>query len=85
MNNGTPSSSSDNETKPKVKKSFGINFTAKFDIRMKTRCELIIEADNELFQNRKKTYLCIMFISTIFESKIRQIIFSAAKERNKFH
>ena len=53
-NNGTYSSSSDNETTPKVKKSFGINFNAKFDIRIKTRCELVIEADNELFQNSTK-------------------------------
>ena len=49
MNNGTSSSSSDYETTPKVKKSFGINFNTKFNIRMKMRCELIIEADNELF------------------------------------
>ena len=61
MNNGTSSSSSDNETTPKVKKSFGINFNAKFGMRMKTRCELIIEADNELFQIRTKKPTFVLF------------------------
>ena len=46
MNNGTSSSSSDYETTPKYKKSFGKTFNAKLNIFMKTRCELIIEADN---------------------------------------
>ena len=55
MNNGTSLSSSDYETTPKVKKSLGNIFNAKFDICMKTRCEFIIEADNELFQNSTKT------------------------------
>ena len=54
MNNGNSSSSFDNETTPKVRKGSGINFNAKFDKWMKTICELIIEADNELFQNRTK-------------------------------
>ena len=54
MKNGTSSSSSDNETTPKFKKSFETNFNAKFDARMKTRCEFIIKVDNELFQNRKR-------------------------------
>ena len=54
MNNGTSLSSSDNETKPKFKKGFGTNSNAKFNIRMKTRFEFIIKADNELFQNRKR-------------------------------
>ena len=53
-NNGTSSSSSDNETKLKFRKHFGTNFNAKFNIRMKTRCEFIIKADNELFQNRTR-------------------------------
>ena len=51
-NNGTSLSSSDNETTTKFKKSFGTIINAKFDARMKTRCEFIIKADNELFQNR---------------------------------
>ena len=54
MNNGTSSSSSDYETTPKFRKSFGENINAKFDVFMKTRCDLIIEADNELFKNRTK-------------------------------
>ena len=55
MNNGTSSSSSDYETTTKFRNSFGTNINAKFDIFMKTGCEFIIEADNELFQNRGKT------------------------------
>ena len=51
-NNGTSSSSSDNETIPKFKNVFGTNINAKFDARMKTRCEFIIKADNELFKKR---------------------------------
>ena len=63
MNNGTSPSSSDNETTPKFRKSFGTNFNAKFNIRMKTRCEFIIKADNELFQNRtrKPTFVLCSF------------------------
>ena len=52
MNNGTSSSSSDYETTPKFKKCLGENTNAKFDVFMKTRCDLIIEADNILFNNR---------------------------------
>ena len=52
MNNGTYLSSSDYETTPKCKKSLGGNINAKFDVFMKTRCDLIIEADNKLFKNR---------------------------------
>ena len=79
MNNGTSLSSSDNEMTPKVRKCFGKHFNAKLDICMKTRCELIIEADNELFHNRKKKpYVSIMFISTVSKFKIGQIISSAA-------
>ena len=52
MKNGTSSSSSDYETTPKFKKSFGENISAKFDVFIKTRCDLIIEADNKLFKNR---------------------------------
>ena len=37
---------------PKFKKSFAENINAKFDVFMKTRCDLIIEADNELSKNR---------------------------------
>ena len=54
MNNGTYSFSSDYETTPKFKKSSKINFNAKFNVRMKTICEFIIKADNELFQNRAR-------------------------------
>ena len=54
MNNGTSSLSSDYETTTKFKNSLGTNINAKFDIFRKTRCEFIIEADNELFQNRTK-------------------------------
>ena len=63
MNNGISSSSSDYETKPKFKKSFRTNFNSKFNIPMKTICEFIIKADNELFQNRtrKPTFLLCSF------------------------
>ena len=52
MINGTSLSYSDYETTPKFKKSLGGNINAKFDVFMKTRCDLIIEADNKLFKNR---------------------------------
>ena len=63
MNNGTSSSSSDYETTPKFKKCFGENINAKFDVIMKTRCDFIIEADNELFNNRtqKLTFVLCSF------------------------
>ena len=63
MNNGTSSSSPDYKTTPKLKKHFGENINAKFDVFMKTRCYLIIEADNELFKNRtqKPTFLFCSF------------------------
>ena len=54
MNNGTSLSFSDYETAPKFKKSFGGKINAKFDVFMKTRCDFIIDADNELFKNRTK-------------------------------
>ena len=67
MNNGTSSSSSDYETTPKFKKSFGTNINAKFDVFMKTRCDLIIEADNKLFKNRtqKPTFVLCSFQSLL--------------------
>ena len=49
VNNGTSSSYSDYETTPKFNKSLGDNINFKFDIFIKTRCDLIIEADNKLF------------------------------------
>ena len=52
MNNGTYSSSSDYETTPNFKKAFRENINAKFDVFMKKRCDLIIEVDNKLFNNR---------------------------------
>ena len=55
--------SSDYETTPKFKIFFGKNTNAKFDVFMKTRCDLIIEADNELFKNRtqKPTFVLCSF------------------------
>ena len=52
MNNETFLSSSDYQTTPKFKKILGGNINAKFDVFMKTRCDLIIEVDNKLFRNR---------------------------------
>ena len=45
--------SSDDETKPKYKKSYGANINANFNSFMVKRCEDLIEADNVLFKNRK--------------------------------
>ena len=59
-NNGTSSSSSDNETTPKFKNIFGTNFNVKLDARMKTRCECIIKAYNELFQNRTRNPMFVL-------------------------
>ena len=61
MKNGTSSSSSGYETTPKFKKSFGGNINAKFDVFMKTRCDFIIEADNELFHNRTQKPTFVLF------------------------
>ena len=73
MNNGTSLSSSDYETTPKFKKWFGENINAKFDVFMKTRYDLIIEADNKLFKNRtQEPTFFIMFISKI--SKFKKIV-----------
>ena len=52
MKNGISSSTSDYETTPKFKKGFGEIINAKFNVFMKTRCDLILKADNELFKNR---------------------------------
>ena len=52
-NNGTSSSSSDNESTPKYKKSYGANINANFSAFMVKRCEDLIEADNFMFKNRK--------------------------------
>ena len=48
-NNGTSSSSSDNEFTPKYKKSYGENINANFNAFMDKRCEELIEADIVLF------------------------------------
>ena len=53
-NNGTSLSSSDDETTPKYKKSYGVNINSKLNAFMVKRCEDLIEADNVLFKNRKK-------------------------------
>ena len=52
-NNGTSSSSSDDEFTPKYKKSYGGNINANFNAFMERRCEGLIEADNVMFKNRK--------------------------------
>ena len=51
-NNGTSSPFSDYETIPKYKKRFGVNINAKFNTFMNKRCEIIIKADNDLFNHR---------------------------------
>ena len=60
MKNGTSLSSSDYETTPKFKQSFGGNINAKFDVFMKTRCDLIKEADNELLKNRTQKPMFVL-------------------------
>ena len=52
-NDGTSSSSSDDEFTPKYKKSYGLNTKAKFNTFMDRRCGELIVADNVLFKNRK--------------------------------
>ena len=52
-NNGTFSSSSDDEFTPKYKKSNGENINANFNEFMDRRREELIEADNALFKNSK--------------------------------
>ena len=49
-NNGTSSSSYDDEFTPKYKKSYGANINANFNAFMERRCEELIEADNVLFK-----------------------------------
>ena len=60
MNNGTSTLSSDYETTPKFKKSFGENINAKFNVFMKMICDLIIEVDNELFKNRTQELMFVV-------------------------
>ena len=50
-NNGTSSSSSDDEFTPKYKKSYGANINANFKAFMDRRCEELIEVHNVLFKN----------------------------------
>ena len=52
-NNGTSSLSSDDETTPKYKKSFGQNKKAKFNEFMVRKCDDLLEADKVLFKTRK--------------------------------
>ena len=52
-NNGTSSSSSDDEMTPKYNKSYVENINANFNAFMDKICEDLIEADNDLFKNRK--------------------------------
>ena len=49
-NNGTSSLSSDDETTPKYKKSFGANINANFNAFMDKIYEILIKADNVLFK-----------------------------------
>ena len=53
-NNGTSSLSSGNEITPKYKKSFKHNINANFNAFMTKRCEIIIKADNDLYNFRTK-------------------------------
>ena len=63
-----------NETTPKFKKRFGTNFNAKFNIRMKTRCEIIIKADNELFQNKtRKPMFVLCSFQHFLDSKLDRL------------
>ena len=74
MNTGTYLSSSDYETTPKFKKSFGGNINAKFDVFMKTRCDLTIEAGNELFNNRtKKPTFVLCSFQLLLNSKLDRL------------
>ena len=52
-NNGTSSSSSDDEFTPKYKKSFGKNTKAKFNTFMVRRCDCLLEVDKVLFKTGK--------------------------------
>ena len=61
MNNGTSLSSSDYETTPKFKKSLGKHIIAKYDVFMKTRYDLIIEAYNKLFKNRTQEPTFVLY------------------------
>ena len=59
---------------PKFKKSFGGNINAKFDVFMETRCDLIIEADNKLFKNRKqKTTFVLCSFQKLLNSKLNRL------------
>ena len=52
-NNGTSSSSSDDEFTPKYKKSYWENINDNFNAFMDRICEELIKADNVLFKKRK--------------------------------
>ena len=74
MNNGTSSSSSDYETTPKFKKSLVGNINDKFDVFMKTICDIIIEADNKLFKNRtQETTFVLCSLQNLLNSKLDRL------------
>ena len=52
-NNGTSSSSSDDEFTPKYKKSFGQNKKAKFNAFMVRKCDCLLQVNKVLFKTRK--------------------------------
>ena len=74
MNNETSSSYSEYETTPKFKKSLEKNINAKFNVFMKKRCDLIIEADNKLFKNRTQepTFILCSF-QKLLNSKLDRL------------
>ena len=73
-NNGTSSLSSDNETTPKFRKSFEKNMNANFDAHMKTRCEFIIKADNEVFNKRtNKPMFVLISFQNFLDSKLDRL------------
>ena len=52
-NNETFSSSSNDETTPKYKKSFGQNKKSKFNAFMVRKCDDLLEVDEVLFKTKK--------------------------------
>ena len=51
---------SDNETTPKYKKSFKHSINSNFNVFMTNICEIIIKADNDLYNFRTKRPKCVL-------------------------
>ena len=85
-NDGTSSSSSDDEFTPKYKKSYGESINANINAFMDRRFEELIEADNFLFKNRKIFPKFVLAPFRLFlDSKLYRLSLHQDTQWNPFH